>query len=83
MDDELFEARIYRALLVPALIMGLPRSFAVLLGVLTLAMCVGAQQYYFVVLTIIIFAFFGGVTKDDPFFFDLIMEGLKIQDVME
>lgn len=78
---DLMYAPVFRSLVAPNLVFGLPRNFAIALGTLCLVMIVSLGQVWFVIPGFAI-AFAGKtMASEDPYFFTIIIAILKTGDI--
>lgn len=74
------EARVFRSLLFPKTVAGMPRNFALFLGTMTLAMVVAMGQLWFMLVGVGLAIIASRVTRIDPYFFDLYLTTIKLPE---
>ena len=80
---DLYESIVYRSLIFPQLIFGMPRNLFFILITLTLAVSLGLGQIWFVPFAIVLAVVFYFISKKDPYFFDIYMAMVKMPEVLE
>lgn len=76
-------APVYRSLILPNLIFGVPRKLALLLLMFTLGMVFSLGQVWFLAVTVALFAVFNILGRNDPMFFDLFIQLVKLPEVAD
>ncbi len=79
----MIEAAVYRSLLFPMLVAGLPRTFAIAIGTMTMAVAFGLGQIWFIGFSVFLFIFGNILTKKDPYFFDIFLKVIKLPEVAD
>lgn len=74
-----FEVPLHRALVEPILMMGLPRTVALLLWVSIAALAFGLRQLWVLPVGGLLHALFVALTKSDPHFFEIFVRAVKLQ----
>jgi len=73
--------KVYRSLLFPVNIFGLPRPFAISVFLMGLTMVIGLGQVWFIVVPVIL-SFVGlFLGKEDAYFFDVYLQVIKLPKV--
>jgi type IV secretory pathway VirB3-like protein len=81
--NQLHIAPIFRSLLFPATIIGMPKNLFFGLSFITLAIVSVLQQWWFIAIFVLLIVFFNFMTKNDPFFFDIYTDVIKLPEVMD
>jgi type IV secretory pathway VirB3-like protein len=76
-------APVYRSLILPNLIFGVPRQLAIMLLMFTLGMVVSLGQYWFLAVTVLLFLVFNILGRSDPMFFDMFVQLVKLPEVAD
>lgn len=74
-----FEVPLHRALVEPILMVGLPRSVALLLWVSVAALAFGLRQLWVLPIGAAVHAVFAALTRADPHFFDIFVRAVRLQ----
>lgn len=69
---------VFRSLMEPQLMFGLPRRFGAALATVTLVVVWNAGQWWFLPVMILIAYASSRAAKQDPYFFDVTMELLRL-----
>jgi len=77
------EAPVFRSLLEPLKVLGMPRNAGVLIGTLTMAMVVGAGMIWFLAVTVVLVVLANIMGKHDPWFFDIMRDLIKLPEVLD
>jgi type IV secretory pathway VirB3-like protein len=75
-------APVYRAILFPTTIFGIPEKLFMLIAIISMAIIMGLRQYWFIPVPIVIFLIIKPMTKNDPFFFDIFLSSMRIPEVL-
>lgn len=81
--NNLHESPVYRSLIFPTLIFGMPRKLFILLATATMAVVLGLGQLWFIPLAVLLAIVFYFISKDDPYFFDIYLETIKLPEVYD
>ena len=74
-----YRIKLHNSLVTPILLMGVPRRLAILNGTMCAALVLGMRAYYLLPIFIIIHVVAVYFTKKDPYFFDVILNHLKLK----
>lgn len=74
---EYMSAIIFRSILYPALVFGMPRKLFLLIGITTLVMVVSLGQIWFAAVTLVLLLAARFVSKDERFIFEIYMNLIK------
>ncbi len=77
------EYPVYKSIMYPANVFGLPQNVFVMLLVITLYLCIVEAQFWFAGVTLSILLLSKIISKNDPFFFDIYFEVIKLPKVMK
>lgn len=72
-----YRIRLHNALVMPIMLAGVPRRFAILNGTLCAALVLGLHAFYLLPVGIIIHIVAVFMAKQDPYFFDVIMRHIR------
>ena len=72
-----YRIKLHNSLVMPIMLGGVPRRFAILNGTLCAAVVLGLRAYYALPLFIILHIIGVVLTKRDPYFFDVLMRSLR------
>jgi type IV secretory pathway TrbD component len=81
--NSIHEYPVFRSLIFPTLLFGMPRKLALVLATATMAVALGLGQIWFVPLSVVIAVIFYFISKDDPYFFDIYLETIKLPEVYD
>jgi type IV secretory pathway VirB3-like protein len=71
-------APVYKSIIKPKLLFGVPRNFFILLATVTTAMVLSLSQYWFILISFGIVAVFNPIAKQEPYFFDMLTGLLRL-----
>jgi type IV secretion system protein TrbD len=71
-----FRIRLHTSLVTPIMLMGVPRSFAIINWTICAALVLGLRVYYLLPLSLIIHVVAAYFAKQDPYFFDVWLRHL-------
>lgn len=77
------EAPVFRSLLEPLKVLGMPRNVGVLVGTLTLAMVIGAGMVWFLGVTAVLVIVSNVMARHDAWFFDIMRDLIKLPEAMD
>jgi len=77
------EYPVFRSLVFPTLIFGMPRKFFITLATATMAVVFGLGQIWFAPLSVVLAVIFYFISKDDPYFFDIYLETIKLPEAFD
>ena len=72
-----YRIKLHNSLVTPIMLAGVPRRFAILNGTLCAAVVLGLRAYYALPLFIILHIIGVVLTKNDPYFFDVLLRSLR------
>lgn len=72
-----FRVKLHTSLVMPMMVGGVPRSFAILNGVSCAAVVLGLQAIYALPLFVILHFVSVVLAKRDPYFFDVLIRSLR------
>jgi type IV secretory pathway VirB3-like protein len=75
----LAEQPVYQSLIYPILMFGMPRNLALLLLTVTMVAVLSWGAYYFILITAVLMFFFRTLTANDPHFFTIAMDLMKMK----
>ena len=78
MSKSYLTAPIYRSILTPPTIFGMPRNFFVLIGITTMVLVFSLGQIWFLAVTLVLMIVSRKVSKDNPFAFDIYAQSFKL-----
>ena len=77
------EAPVFRSLLEPLKVLGMPRNLGVLVGTLTMAMVVGAGMIWFLAVTVVLVVLSNVMARQDAWFFDIMRDLMRLPEVLD
>jgi type IV secretory pathway VirB3-like protein len=80
---DFLRAPVYRAILFPALIFGMPRRLFLVIGIATLALVLSLGQIWFLAVTLILIILARRVAKEDRYVFEVYMQLFKLPKVLD
>lgn len=81
--ENYLEAPVYKSVIFPVTVFGLPHNIFVMLLIITLHLCISEAQLWFAGIFLGILLLSKIITKNDPFFFYVYFEVIKLPEVME
>jgi type IV secretory pathway TrbD component len=81
--EELLTAPVYRALLSPPMIMGVPQKLFIFTALFTAVMVLSLSQWWFIAFAILILIVGREMAKADNYFFDFALYTLRTPEVMD
>jgi len=72
-----YRIRLHNALVMPILLGGVPRRFAILNGTLCAALVLGLHAFYILPVGILIHIAAVFMAKHDPYFFDVVLRHIR------
>jgi type IV secretory pathway VirB3-like protein len=73
-------APIYKSIMFPPLIMGVPKKMFALIAIISLVVVISFSQYWFLIFTVLALLVAKWIAKKDPFVFEITLELMKIPD---
>jgi len=77
------EYPVFRSLVFPTLIFGMPRKFFITLATATMAVVFGLGQIWFAPLSVVLAFIFNYISKDDPYFIYIYLETIKLPEAFD
>ena len=77
------ESTVYRSILFPPLVFGMPRKLFVFIGITTLALVVSLGQIWFLAVTLVTMIVGRRISREDRYVFDVYMQLARLPDVLD
>ena len=80
---DLLSAPIYRSILFPTLVFGMPRRLFVIIGITTLAIVMSLGQWWFLAVTLVLMIVARRISKEDRYVFEVYSQLAKLPSKLD